>query len=56
MGYYFIRQKGSQQIYKHPKAIALLNLLNYKGEIKPYQVRQFMDLIKKYGLKSVAKE
>jgi predicted RNA binding protein YcfA (HicA-like mRNA interferase family) len=40
-----VRVSGSHHIFKHPEKDELLNLQNYKGKAKPYQIRQFLRLI-----------
>ena len=52
IGFQFIRQKGSHKIFKHPKVNELLNLQDFRGKAKPYQVRQFLKLVEKYKLDS----
>jgi predicted RNA binding protein YcfA (HicA-like mRNA interferase family) len=44
-GFKHIYTKGSHHIYKHPEVDEALNLQSKKGEAKPYQIRQFTDLI-----------
>jgi hypothetical protein len=44
-GFELKRTSGSHHIFKHPEKPELLNLQNYKGKAKPYQIRQFLDLI-----------
>jgi len=39
------RVTSSHHIYKHLDKGWLLNLQNYKGKAKPYQIRQFLSLI-----------
>ena len=42
--------KGSHHIYIHPEIRELVNIQNVKGEVKPYQINQFLTLIEKYNL------
>ena len=49
-GFLLIRVNGSHHIFKHPEMTELLNLQNYRGKAKAYQIRQFIDLLEKYGL------
>jgi predicted RNA binding protein YcfA (HicA-like mRNA interferase family) len=44
-GFRLARVTGSHHIFKHPDKIELLNLQDYKGKAKPYQIRQFLRLI-----------
>ena len=39
------RVSGSHHIFKHPDKVELLNLQDYRGQAKPYQIRQFLRLI-----------
>jgi len=41
-GFYFVRQNGSHHIYKHNSLKELINIQNMKGEVKPYQIKQFL--------------
>jgi predicted RNA binding protein YcfA (HicA-like mRNA interferase family) len=49
-GFRFSRANGSHNIFIHPNVKELLNLQNVKGQVKSYQVRQFMELVEKYSL------
>ncbi len=51
-GFHISRTKGSHHIFTHPNVDELLNLQNVKGQVKPYQVKQFLNLIEKYNLKT----
>jgi len=42
---------GSHHIFAHPDVQELLNLQNVRGQAKPYQVRQFLRLVERYGLR-----
>jgi hypothetical protein len=44
------RTTGSHHIFVHPRIPELLNLQNFKGKAKPYQVRQFVRLVEEYNL------
>jgi predicted RNA binding protein YcfA (HicA-like mRNA interferase family) len=50
-GFSLSRIKGSHHIFTHPKIPELINLQNVKGNAKPYQINQFINLIEKYNLK-----
>jgi len=41
----------SHHIFVHAKVKELANLQEVNGQIKPYQVRQFMNLVERYDLK-----
>ncbi len=45
------RISGSHHIFTHPEIPELVNLQNVHGQVKPYQIRQFMKLVEKYNLK-----
>lgn len=45
------RVRGSHHIFEHPQVPELLNLQEVQGQVKPYQVRQFLQLVEKYNLK-----
>jgi hypothetical protein len=50
-GFKLSRIRGSHHIFEHPNVSELLNLQNDKGQAKPYQIRQFLQLIEQYDLK-----
>lgn len=50
-GFRLDRIKGSHHIYIHPDIPELLNLQNIGGKAKPYQVKQFLDIIERYDLR-----
>ncbi len=49
-GFRLSRTSGSHHIFVHPEIKELINLQEVGGQIKPYQVRQFMSLVERYGL------
>lgn len=49
-GFELSRVRGSHHIFQHPDIPELLNLQNDRGQAKPYQVRQFLDLVERYRL------
>lgn len=49
-GFQLDRVNGSHHIYKREGLSEFINVQNYKGEAKPYQIRQFLNLVEKYGL------
>lgn len=49
-GFVHIYTKGSHHIYKHPEVEEALNLQPKKGDAKPYQIRQFTELVEFYNL------
>ena len=50
MGFVLSRVVGSHHIFIHPDVPELLNIQNADGEAKPYQVRQFLNLVERYNL------
>lgn len=50
-GFHLARIKGSHHIFSHPDIPELVNLQNVKGNAKPYQIQQFMQLVERYDLK-----
>jgi predicted RNA binding protein YcfA (HicA-like mRNA interferase family) len=49
-GFYLSRVRGSHHIFSHSTVKELVNLQNVKGQVKPYQIKQFMELVEKYNL------
>lgn len=49
-GFVEVRSRGSHHIFKHPSVDEFLNIQDVDGKAKPYQVRQFLDLIESYNL------
>jgi hypothetical protein len=49
-GFVLDRVKGSHHIFKRDGVIEFLNVQNYKGEAKFYQIKQFLELVERYGL------
>jgi len=49
-GFEFKGGKGSHRIFVKEGVKELLNFQDVRGKAKPYQVRQFIKLIKKYSL------
>jgi predicted RNA binding protein YcfA (HicA-like mRNA interferase family) len=50
-GFHLSRIKGSHHIFVHPDVDELVNLQNINGEAKPYQIKQFLELIEEYDIK-----
>jgi len=50
-GFYLDRVNGSHHIKKKKGIIEIMNIQNVNGQVKPYQIKQFMFIIEKYGLK-----
>jgi predicted RNA binding protein YcfA (HicA-like mRNA interferase family) len=49
-GFRLSRTSGSHHIFIHSKVKELVNLQNVNGQVKPYQIRQFMELVERYAL------
>jgi len=49
-GFRLSRVSGSHHVYLHSDVRELVNLQEVKGQVKPYQVRQFMNLVERYNL------
>jgi len=49
-GFHLARIRGSHHIFEHPEVQELVNIQNWKGKAKPYQVRQFVQLVEQYHL------
>jgi hypothetical protein len=43
--------RGSHNIYGHPQVSELVNVQNVKGEVKPYQAKQFLRLVERNNIK-----
>lgn len=50
-GFELARTRGSHHIYQHPAIPEILNLQDVGAQTKPYQLRQFLQLVEKYNLK-----
>jgi len=50
LGFGLERVNGSHHIFKHPDVQEMVNLQDVRGEAKPYQVRQVVELIEAYNL------
>jgi len=50
-GFRLARISGSHHIFTHSGVRKLLNLQNVHGKAKPYQIKQFLNLIERYNLK-----
>jgi len=49
-GFCLSRVSGGHHIFEHPDVAELVNLQNVAGKAKPYQIRQFLDLVESYNL------
>jgi hypothetical protein len=50
-GFAVVRIEGSHHILKHADVPEFLNMQDVRGEAKPYQLRQFLRLVKRYDLR-----
>jgi len=49
-GFRLARVSGSHHICEHPDVLETVNIQTRKGKAKPYQVRQFLELVEQYNL------
>ena len=49
-GFELDRVSGSHHIFKRTDIPAIINIQNVNGRVKPYQVRQFLNVIETYRL------
>lgn len=49
-GFSLARSRGSHHIFNHPDLTEIVNIQNKKGQVTPYQVRQFLALVEQYNL------
>ena len=49
-GFALARVNGRHHIFIHPNISELVNIQNYKGKVKPYQIRQFLSLVEQHNL------
>lgn len=49
-GFRLARTSGSHHIYVHPNVPELVNLQNVNGHAKPYQIKQFLEIVERYNL------
>ncbi len=49
-GFELRRTSGSHRVFAHSEVRELLNLQEVRGQAKPYQIRQFLRLVERYGL------
>jgi hypothetical protein len=50
-GFRLSRTKGSHHIFTRAGVYELVNLQNVHGQAKPYQIKQFLNLVERYNLK-----
>jgi predicted RNA binding protein YcfA (HicA-like mRNA interferase family) len=49
-GFRLARTSGSHHIYVHPDVPVLINLQDVNGKAKPYQIKQFLEVVERYDL------
>lgn len=49
-GFRLSRVSGSHHIFKRPGIPELINLQNVDGQVKPYQIKQWLRLVERYNL------
>jgi predicted RNA binding protein YcfA (HicA-like mRNA interferase family) len=49
-GFKLSRVSGSHHIFIHPRVKELVNLQEVNGQVKPYQIKQFISLVERYDL------
>jgi predicted RNA binding protein YcfA (HicA-like mRNA interferase family) len=49
-GFKLDRIRGSHHIFVHPEIPELINFQNVKGQVKPYQLKQLLQIVEKYDL------
>jgi predicted RNA binding protein YcfA (HicA-like mRNA interferase family) len=49
-GFILARTQGSHHIFQHINISELVNIQNVREKAKPYQIKQFLELVEKYNL------
>ena len=49
-GFRLVRINGSHHIFGRSEVPKTINLQSDRGDAKPYQIRQFLKLVERYGL------
>lgn len=49
-GFRLARVSGSHHIFIHSEIRELVNIQNVNGQVKPYQIKQFLRMVEKYNL------
>lgn len=50
-GFVLDRTSGSHHIFVHPDISELINFQDVRGQLKPYQIRQFLRLVERYNMR-----
>lgn len=56
LGFHLARSQGSHHIYSQKDVPELVDIQDRKGQAKPYQVRQVVELAERYSLRVETKE
>lgn len=54
-GFTLRRIGGSHHIYTHPDVPRPLSVQPHRSDAKPYQIRQFVEMVEQYGLRLEAR-
>jgi len=49
-GFRLSRTSGSHHLFVHPRIPELLNLQEIDGQVKPYQIQQWLRFVERYNL------
>ena len=49
-GFHLDRKKRKPSYFVHPNVPEMINLQNVGGKAKPYQVKQFLNIVERYNL------
>ena len=50
-GFEVMRIRGSHHVFQHHTVSEMLNLQEVGGEVKPYQIRQFLRVVERHDLR-----
>ncbi len=56
LGFVLDRQRGDHYLYRHPAVRQRVNIQRQGAQAKPYQVRQVLELVERYGLELEERE
>lgn len=56
LGFHLTRTHGSHHIFSHPDVSERINLQDVRGQAKPYQMRQVLEVMETNGLTLDAEE
>jgi len=55
-GFRFSHGRGSHRVYVRDGVVEILNFQDVNGRAKPYQVKQFIEIVERYSLLEVEDE